>query len=381
MFELLCLVALAAFATFVSAADCTTATVGSPYNDCFDIYTNASLTAAQFAADKPGLNCSLLQIGQQVCISSGTLPSTAPSASANGTCYEYFVDPNDSCSSIAVKFDITVAEIETYNINTFKCTGCAGLQAGFTMCVSPGTPPPIPVIPDLECGPQSAGNATCPLNACCSAFGFCGLTEEFCTTAVPPEPLHIQLLHVNPALLHHRPQHEEHRLLRGLADRRPCGVVRPGDIDWSGYTHAHFAFAVISQDSEIQLASADEPLLQELVGLKASNPSMKVLISIGGWDFLEADPTRHLFSIMIGSAATRSTFISSVQTFLTTYDLDGIDIDFEYPGAIERDAPATRSGNPEDYKGANISVDMLGATRVTAKLCREFIKILCLQLE
>ncbi|EIW75802.1 glycoside hydrolase family 18 protein, partial [Coniophora puteana RWD-64-598 SS2] len=48
---------------------------------------------------------------------------------------------------------------------------------------------------------------------------------------------------------------------------------------------------------------------------------------------------------MIANASTRTTFISSVQNTIQEYGLDGIDIDFEYPGAVERDAPATDTPN------------------------------------
>ncbi|EJD52180.1 glycoside hydrolase [Auricularia subglabra TFB-10046 SS5] len=44
---------------------------------------------------------------------------------------------------------------------------------------------------------------------------------------------------------------------------------------------------------------------------------------------------------MIASSSSRATFISSVAQFLKQFSLDGIDIDFEYPSAIERGAPAT----------------------------------------
>ncbi|EEB90701.1 hypothetical protein MPER_11056, partial [Moniliophthora perniciosa FA553] len=44
-------------------------------------------------------------------------------------------------------------------------------------------------------------------------------------------------------------------------------------------------------------------------------------------------------------ALQQSTFISSVKDLLSTYGLDGIDIDFEYPSAIERGAPATDTPN------------------------------------
>ncbi|KAJ6603479.1 hypothetical protein DFH09DRAFT_899101 [Mycena vulgaris] len=131
----------------------------------------------------------------------------------------------------------------------------------------------------------------------------------------------------------------------GWADRRPCGVAGPDQNDWSTYTHAHFAFAVVSQSSEIQLASADDPLLRALVSQKTAHPGLKVLIGVGGWAFSEDIPTRDVFSVMISTAATRAKFIASAKAFLAQYNLDGIDIDFEYPGAIERDAPATDTPN------------------------------------
>lgn len=38
----------------------------------------------------------------------------------------------------------------------------------------------------------------------------------------------------------------------------------------------------------------------------------------------EADPTRDLFSFMIGSSSSRATFISSVVSLLNQFGLDGI---------------------------------------------------------
>ncbi|KAJ6514056.1 hypothetical protein DFH09DRAFT_1433054 [Mycena vulgaris] len=260
----------------------------------FDIYTNAGLTAAQFAAENPGLDCSLIQPGQKVCVSSGSLPSNAPSASPNGTCFEYHVIPNDSCSGIALKFDMTVAEIEQWNAQTYKWTGCPALQIGFTMCVSSGTPPLFRAYLAVMSPNPCISNCFTP-------------TIPSCGTGSVKRNL---------------------AYYAGWADRRPCGISVPGDTDWSGYTHAHFAFAVISQSSEIQLVTADVPLLQALVAEKAANPGLKVLIAVGGWDFSEADPTRDLFSVTIGSAQTRSAFIASVKTFLAPYQLDGINIDF-----------------------------------------------------
>ncbi|KAF4564090.1 hypothetical protein EYR36_003341 [Pleurotus pulmonarius] len=132
----------------------------------------------------------------------------------------------------------------------------------------------------------------------------------------------------------------------GFGDRRPCGInIAPDDIDWSPYTHVHFAFATITQGLQIQLDDADAPLLRRLVAQKVNHPQLKVVIAVGGWDFSESQPTRDLFSLMISSASNRNTFIASVTSFLSQFGVDGIDIDFEYPGAMERNAPATDTPN------------------------------------
>ncbi|KAF5382647.1 hypothetical protein D9615_002709 [Tricholomella constricta] len=327
-----------------SATTCTIATVGSPYSTCFDIYTNAQITSDQFFSFNPGLDCNLLQIGQKVCISAGTLPSNAPVPYQNGTCFMYTAIPGDYCAAIAVKFDITTAQIETWNTDTYKWKGCANLQLGFTMCVSPGTPPPIAINPDLQCGPESPGNAACALKACCSAFGYCGVTDEFCSTS-GPDPCISNCF--TPTL----PSCSASRTMRnigyyaGWATRRPCGVFAPNEMDWTGYTHAHFAFAIISQSFELVIANEDIPLLNQLVARKSEFSGLQVIIAVGGWDFSELEPTRDLFSLMIATSSSRATFISSATAFLANYGLDGIDIDFEYPGAMERNGPATDTPN------------------------------------
>ncbi|KAF8631388.1 hypothetical protein AX15_002419 [Amanita polypyramis BW_CC] len=328
------------------AADCQTATVGQPWSTCFDIYTNNNLTADQFATYNPGLNCSTLQLGQKVCISAGTLPSGTVGPSPNGTCYEYLVASGDTCSSIGLEFDITTTQIESFNTNTYKWMGCAKLQVGQVMCVSTGTPPPIPVNPDLECGPESPGNATCPLNACCSAFGFCGLTDEFCNTAGSNPCISNCLQPPVPSCNGFPENRRNMAYYGGFGDRRNCDTnIAASQIDWSRYTHGIFAFATISQYFQIQIDSQDIPLLQDMVGAKSTASGLKIMISVGGWDFSESEPTKDLFSLMISTSANRATFISSVEASLSQYGLDGVDIDFEYPAAIERGGPPEDKAN------------------------------------
>ncbi|TFK97452.1 glycoside hydrolase superfamily [Pterulicium gracile] len=53
------------------------------------------------------------------------------------------------------------------------------------------------------------------------------------------------------------------------------------------------------------------------------------------------DPTKDLFFVTISTQANRSKFINSCESFVARYGLDGIDIDMEYPAAMERGGPAT----------------------------------------
>ena len=48
---------------------------------------------------------------------------------------------------------------------------------------------------------------------------------------------------------------------------------------------------------------------------------------------------------MVSSSSSRSAFITSAVTFLKTYAFDGIDIDWEYPAATDRDGVAADTDN------------------------------------
>ncbi len=65
--------------------------------------------------------------------------------------------------------------------------------------------------------------------------------------------------------------------------------------------------------------------------LKANNPHVKTLISIGGWSWST------YFSNIALTEASRSTFAASCVEFIQQYHFDGVDIDWEYPvsGGLE----------------------------------------------
>ncbi|WP_255480327.1 glycoside hydrolase family 18 protein [Mucilaginibacter sp. E4BP6] len=67
---------------------------------------------------------------------------------------------------------------------------------------------------------------------------------------------------------------------------------------------------------------------QYLLNLKKINPDLKVVISIGGWGW-----SRN-FSDAVLSDTARQAFVASAIVLVRKYHLDGIDIDWEYPGMI-----------------------------------------------
>jgi len=80
--------------------------------------------------------------------------------------------------------------------------------------------------------------------------------------------------------------------------------------------------------------------LQALTALRESYPHLKVMISVGGWTWSGG------FSDMALTKASRKTFIDSAIAFLNQHKLDGIDLDWEYPGL----PGAGNTHRPEDKK-------------------------------
>ena len=91
-------------------------------------------------------------------------------------------------------------------------------------------------------------------------------------------------------------------------------------------THINFAFARIDRNGRVVFenpGAADG--LKSLRALKATNPDLRILVSIGGW---EADG----FSDAALTDASRDAFARSAAELLRAHELDGIDVDWEYPG-------------------------------------------------
>jgi len=83
------------------------------------------------------------------------------------------------------------------------------------------------------------------------------------------------------------------------------------------------------KDGKLSVDSAKDSLtIKHLVSLKAKNPQLKIILSLGGWGGCE--PCSAAFS----TAEGRLKFAKSVKEISDSYKVDGLDLDWEYP-AIE----------------------------------------------
>ena len=103
-------------------------------------------------------------------------------------------------------------------------------------------------------------------------------------------------------------------------------ALTPDSVDGHALTRINYAFANIANGRIVTGFANDDANYATLTALRKQKPSLKVLVSVGGWEWSKG------FSDVSLTAASRATFIDSVMEFLTRYDLDGLDIDWEYPG-------------------------------------------------
>lgn len=101
---------------------------------------------------------------------------------------------------------------------------------------------------------------------------------------------------------------------------------QPETIPVEKLTHIIFSFTnVIDGEMKLRNPADAGPKLEALVQQKKRNPDLKVMIACGGWG---ADG----FSDMALTPEGRTKFITSASAFIAKYKLDGLDMDWEYPG-------------------------------------------------
>ncbi|RUS33160.1 glycoside hydrolase [Jimgerdemannia flammicorona] len=117
-----------------------------------------------------------------------------------------------------------------------------------------------------------------------------------------------------------------------------AGQFTPSEIPFKRLTHVHFAFAIPQGpgSDEWKFESSDDSFKQLVTFAHAAGT--KVLLSYGGWGGSQT------FSGIVSSAARRTKFVKNALGFVKKFNLDGIDIDWEYPGS---------AGNTNDFNAAH----------------------------
>jgi chitinase len=180
---------------------------------------------------------------------------------------------------------------------------------------------------------------------CCSPYGFCGTTSDFCTKT-DDEDTSCQSNCGYPD----EPSCSSNDVLKRVigyyeswSSTRKCDSWRPGNIAAGSLTHLNFAFALFEEydDDEWGLyfdeTETDDvyDLISEFIDLKKTNLGLSCFLSIGGWSFNDG-ATASYWSDMASTAAGRKSWSKDVLSTIMKYGFDGVDLDWEYPVADDR---------------------------------------------
>lgn len=103
-------------------------------------------------------------------------------------------------------------------------------------------------------------------------------------------------------------------------------VLQPGQVDGRGMTRIYYAFANIENGRMVEGFAQDAQNIPLVTALRRENPRLQVVISVGGWLWSGG------FSDAALTEESRRVFAASAVEFVRRYGLDGLDVDWEYPG-------------------------------------------------
>ncbi len=107
------------------------------------------------------------------------------------------------------------------------------------------------------------------------------------------------------------------------------------EVEPSLVTHLNYAFGHVNETFDgVRIDNPER--LRSIVALKKKAPALKVALSVGGWG-------SGRFSEMAADSIKRAAFASDCARAVADFNLDGIDIDWEYPGSSA--AGISRSDN------------------------------------
>ncbi|XP_055607300.1 endochitinase-like [Uranotaenia lowii] len=127
--------------------------------------------------------------------------------------------------------------------------------------------------------------------------------------------------------------------------RQGLGRYSVDDIPEGLCTHILYAFVGFSKTSPLEITGmtpaddTDSNGLRKFSELRSRIPDAKLLVSVGGWN-----ENSTVFSTMMASKPTRVKFARSVVKLLDSFQLDGFNFHWLWPGNVER------GGTPDDLE-------------------------------
>lgn len=136
-------------------------------------------------------------------------------------------------------------------------------------------------------------------------------------------------------------QKNEKSVIIGYVGGYNGNLVETNKIDAKRLSHINYAFVDIKDNlAWLHNEKTDTVNFRRLNELKKINPDLKIMISVGGWTW-----SKHFSDATLTDELTQKFAKSSVD-IVEKHNLDGVDIDWEYPGMKGDD----NTFRPEDGK-------------------------------
>ena len=135
-------------------------------------------------------------------------------------------------------------------------------------------------------GSEYAAAEISSLNVCCSEFGFCGTTPDFCGNSTVTEPICSGKSASKRTIGYYESWNLDH----------PCNTMTPEEMPIGGYTHINFAFLYFDPETFVitPMERKQAELYSRTVALKERKPDLEVWIAIGGWTFNDPNHSKKI---------------------------------------------------------------------------------------
>lgn len=102
------------------------------------------------------------------------------------------------------------------------------------------------------------------------------------------------------------------------------------DVSFQYLTHVNYSFVTPFSNGSLRIDNLDRDKLQE-TQKKAKKANVKILIAVGGWDLGDGGGNDEAFESLASNEKSIQNFVKNITKLVEEYQLDGVDIDWEYP--------------------------------------------------